>query len=54
MSTHIFGKKVSSPICVAPVGLQKLVHTEGELEVMKAVEKRGNGYSLSTGATTLL
>ena len=30
-STTILGQKIDYPVCVAPTGLQKLAHPDGEL-----------------------
>ena len=48
MSTEIFGKKISSPICIGPAAMQGLAHPDAEVAVMKVAQKRGNAYGLST------
>lgn len=48
MSTEIFGKKISSPICIGPAAMQGLAHPDAEVAAMKVAQKRGNAYGLST------
>ncbi len=47
---EIFGQKYSSPIMIAPVGMQKLFHPEGELATAKAANKLKQAMIASTVA----
>lgn len=51
MCTTIFGHDVSAPIGVAPIGINKIYHPQGELPVAKVVGKLGISYSLSTAGS---
>lgn len=51
---EVFGEEISCPIGVAPSAMQKLAHSEGENANVKAVEKFGTIYILSTLSTTSL
>ncbi|PVU84921.1 hypothetical protein BB560_007216, partial [Smittium megazygosporum] len=52
LSITLFGHKFASPILVAPTGLQKLAHSDGELATVRAAVRKGAGYTLSTMSTT--
>ena len=55
-STTVFGRKISFPLCVAPTGLQKLAHPDGELASARACAKAGvprwHPHQLSHSAAT--
>lgn len=51
MSTTVMGQKVDWPVVLAPTGMSRLFHHEGERAVAKAAEKSGTWYSLSTVST---
>jgi len=48
LSTTILGQKVSSPLFLAPTGMNRLFHHDGERATSRAAEKFGQYYSLST------
>ena len=48
LSVTILGQKVSSPLFLAPTGMNRLFHHHGERATSRAAEKYGCYYSLST------
>jgi len=48
LSTTILGQKISSPLFLAPTGMNRLFHHDGERATSLAAEKFGHYYSLST------
>lgn len=50
-STTVLGQPVSMPLILAPTGMSRLFHHEGELAVARAAARAGTIYSLSTVAT---
>ncbi|KAK6355149.1 hypothetical protein TWF696_004269 [Orbilia brochopaga] len=50
-AVEILGKKYSSPLICAPVGVQSIMHTEGEEATAKACANLGIPYILSTAST---
>ncbi len=48
LSTTILSQKVSSPLFLAPTGMNRLFHHDGERATSRAAEKYGCYYSLST------
>ena len=48
LSTTILGQKVSSPLFLAPTGMNRLFHHDGERATSLAAEKFRHYYSLST------
>lgn len=52
LSTTLFGKKYSSPIAIAPVGVQTIFHPEGERAVARAAAGLDVPYTLSTATAT--
>lgn len=50
-STTIFGHEVSAPIGIAPIGINKIYHPQGELPVAKVAAELGLPYSLSTAGS---
>ena len=48
LSATILGQKVSSPLFLAPTGMNRLFHHDGERATSRAAEKYGCYYSLST------
>lgn len=48
LTTTILGQKVNSPLFLAPTGMSRLFHHEGERATSKAAENHGLYYSLST------
>ena len=48
LSVTILGQKVNSPLFLAPTGMNRLFHHEGEYATSQAAEKYGCYYSLSS------
>jgi len=54
LSTSVLGRDVSMPLLLAPTGMTRLFHHDGETAVSKAAAAAGTYYSLSTvGATSI-
>jgi L-lactate dehydrogenase (cytochrome) len=54
LSTTVLGRKISMPLFIAPTGMTRLFHHDGETAVSKAAAAAGTYYSLSTvGATSI-
>jgi lactate 2-monooxygenase len=51
-SVQLFGRTYPYPIFLAPVGMQKLAHQEGEISSAKAAATHGVPFVLSTVAST--
>ena len=54
MTSTLFGHKFDWPVIISPTGASKLFHGSGEPAVVRAAEKFGMVYSLSTLATTTI
>jgi len=54
LKTTLFGEPIDWPVMIAPTGATKLFHRDGELAVVRAAEKFGMFYSLSTIGTTTI
>jgi L-lactate dehydrogenase (cytochrome) len=53
-STTVLGREISMPLFLAPTGMTRLFHHDGETAVSKAAAEAGTYYSLSTvGATSI-
>jgi lactate 2-monooxygenase len=52
LSTEILGEKLSVPIALAPVGVQKIFNPDGESAAARAAGKEGVPYILSTASST--
>lgn len=50
-ATTVLGQPVSMPLILAPTGMSRLFHWEGELAVSRAAARAGTIYSLSTVGT---
>jgi lactate 2-monooxygenase len=50
-SLELFGRRYPAPIYVAPVGVQGIIHSEGELATARACAKLGIPFTLSTVAS---
>ena len=48
LSVTVLGEKISMPILLAPAGLQRLVHRQGELATARAASAHGTIFILST------
>jgi L-lactate dehydrogenase (cytochrome) len=54
LSTRVLGRDISMPLFLAPTGMTRLFHHDGETAVSKAAAAAGTYYCLSTvGATTI-
>ena len=51
LSVDLFGKRLSSPLLVAPVGVQEIMHRDAELATARACKKLRVPMILSTAAT---
>jgi len=54
LDSTLFGEKVAMPVMISPTGASKLFHAAGEPAVVRAAEKFGMIYSLSTLGTTTI
>ena len=54
LKSTLFGQTVDWPVMIAPTGTSKLFHRDGESAVIRAAEKFGMIYSLSTLGTTTI
>jgi len=54
LKSRLFGKDVDWPVMIAPTGASKLFHAEGEPAVVRAADKFGMVFGLSTIATTTI
>ena len=52
LSTTLFGQSVDWPVMISPTGASKLFHGDGEPAVIRAADRFGMVYSLSTLGTT--
>ena len=53
-TTRVLGREISMPLFLAPTGMTRLFHHDGETAVSKAAAAAGTYYSLSTvGATSI-
>jgi L-lactate dehydrogenase (cytochrome) len=50
LSTTVLGVRMPAPIILAPTGLQRLAHADGELAAARAAGKAGLTYAISTGS----
>ncbi|KAL4785032.1 FMN-dependent dehydrogenase [Aspergillus varians] len=50
LKTKLFGDEYDYPVAMAPVGVQKIFHPEGELAAARAAEEVGVTYVVSTAA----
>lgn len=51
LSTTVLGQPISMPVMLAPVGMHRTVHDEGELATARAARAAGTIFTLSTVAT---
>jgi len=54
LRTKLFGESIDWPVMISPTGASKLFHAAGEPAVVRAAEKFGMVYSLSTLGTTTI
>ena len=50
-SIELFGTRFAAPVLLAPIGVQSIVHPEGELAVARAAAQVGVPFVLSTAAS---
>ena len=50
-ATTVLGQPVSLPIILAPAGMPRLIHHEGELAIVRAAQRAGTIYTLSSGSS---
>ena len=51
LSVELFGQRYPAPVLLAPVGVQTIVHPEGELAVARAAASTGVPFVLSTASS---
>jgi isopentenyl diphosphate isomerase/L-lactate dehydrogenase-like FMN-dependent dehydrogenase len=51
MSVELFGVQLPAPVMLAPVGVQGILHAEGELASARAAAALGLPFTLSTTAS---
>lgn len=51
LSVTLFGSRFDSPVLLAPIGVQRIVHEDGELATARAASKVGVPIVLSTAAS---
>lgn len=51
-STTVLGQELSFPMAIAPIGVQRIFHPEGEVAAAKASASLGIPYTLSTASST--
>ncbi|ROV90993.1 hypothetical protein VSDG_07668 [Cytospora chrysosperma] len=51
-STTVLGRELSFPMAIAPIGVQRIFHPEGEVAAAKASASLGIPYTLSTASST--
>ncbi|KAH9983711.1 FMN-dependent alpha-hydroxy acid dehydrogenase [Russula compacta] len=51
LDTTLFGVKLPSPIVIAPVGVQGILHKDGELATSSAAARVGVPFTMSTAST---
>ncbi|KAI9743770.1 MAG: hypothetical protein M1818_002503 [Claussenomyces sp. TS43310] len=52
LSRTLFGRKLPAPVVMAPIGVQKLFHSDGELATAKVFGEMGLPYTMSTASST--
>ena len=52
LSRNVLGRRMDWPLILAPTGMSRLFHKDGELAVAREAARAGIAYSLSTMATT--
>ena len=52
LRTELFGHQLESPLLIAPVGVQTIVHTDMELGVAEVATQIGVPYVLSTASSS--
>lgn len=52
LSRVLFNRRIPAPIVMAPIGVQKLFHADGELATSKVFGEMGLPYTMSTASST--
>ncbi|KAL9639970.1 MAG: hypothetical protein Q9164_000599 [Protoblastenia rupestris] len=52
LRTELFGHKLKSPVCIAPVGVQTIFHPDKEIGVAEIAREIGVPYILSTASSS--
>jgi isopentenyl diphosphate isomerase/L-lactate dehydrogenase-like FMN-dependent dehydrogenase len=52
LSTNLLGTELAAPLLLAPVGVQKVLHPDGELASARAASALGLGFVTSTASST--
>lgn len=54
IATTVAGLELAAPVLVAPMGMQRLIHPDGESATAAAARRAGVGYVLATGSSVAL
>jgi lactate 2-monooxygenase len=54
LSTTLLGTPLKSPVLLGPVGVQKIIHPEGEIATARGAAELGVPYILSTASSTAM
>lgn len=54
LDTTVAGLDLAAPLLIAPMGMQALIHPDGELATAAAARRAGVGYVLATGSSVAL
>ncbi len=54
LTTDVLGQTISAPVILAPTGMSRLFHHDGELAVARAAAEAGVYYGLSTASSVVL
>lgn len=54
LATSVAGIDLEAPILIAPMGMQRLIHPDGELATAAAARRAGVGFVLATGSSVAL
>jgi len=54
LSVELLGTKLNSPVMIAPIGVQGIVHADGELATARAAQEMGIPYIVSTASSYTL
>lgn len=54
IATTVAGLDLAAPVLVAPMGMQRLIHPDGESATAAAARRAGVGYVLATGSSVAL
>lgn len=50
-STTLLGSRLRAPVLVAPMGMQRMIHPDGESATAQAARAAGVGFTLATGSS---